>query len=645
MDSKTAQTKILILEDDESLGAALKEVLLRDGHDVHLASRPDEAFEILANMEQIDFVFADCLLPQMTGVDFVKKVHEDSPQKRFKTILMSGIYTDKSFVQEAVKEASAVAFLLKPFDMEDALKLVQKPQEKKKEEVSGRKLLYQIFANPTVTSRQKRKLIESIEEVSGFDLPFIYSLLVETHSSGYLNIYGENGSVSGISFCNGSIVAVDIDDKSTFLGEMLIQSGYAVPDDVQNALRDKNNRKIGSYMISHNQLSPHAFDLVLMEQMNIRLARTIIDQKIRVSFATAEVEMSSPSIDPETLSFYLHDWIASKISVPWLRSLFVIWSGNVINKSPTFREDHSALESSLVRALPGITHKLAGQVTLSQLLDFKEYNEVAVYKALHYLLTKGLIVFSKKVAFVTPAEQHKVLKKILMDLQGKNPYSVVDYILSATNADSAQQALQDFKAVIGEPPKELTSEVFKSWTQVWKMAEEAVETSQDITKVTQFREAAKRSEAEAKIKASSLLEEAKKSLQLNQYGKAQTLLAQVTQLNPQIHQVHIFMSWSRLGMMGSDSNPATLKEVELELMQVPPEERYDSIFPFVMGLFQKAKGDLNGARKSFEKSVALDSSFIAARREISLLLTATKKQDVFNRDLKEVFVGLFKKKS
>ena len=309
-----SKSKILILEDDESVGSALKEILSRNGHLVYLANKPDDALQTISS-GSIDYLFVDCLLPQMTGVDFVSNLRNNYPNARFKVVLMSGIYTDKQFMKEAIEKTGAVTFLRKPFEMDEVIKLIKKEEVPKREEAGARRLLYQMFANPKLTNRQKRKVIETVEEVSGFDLPFLYSLLVETKSSGFLNIYNGDGSVSGISFCNGNIVGVDVDDKTTFLGEMLIQSGFATPQDVQVALRDKNNRRIGNYLIQNNQLSPHAFDLILMEQMNIRLVRTIVDQKIRVNFAATEVEMLSPCIDADALLTYLHDWIASKITV------------------------------------------------------------------------------------------------------------------------------------------------------------------------------------------------------------------------------------------------------------------------------------------------------------------------------------------
>ncbi len=57
----------------------------------------------------------------MTGLDFVKQARTNFPSIRFKVVLMSGIYTDKQFIQEATQSTQALAFLKKPFEMEQVL--------------------------------------------------------------------------------------------------------------------------------------------------------------------------------------------------------------------------------------------------------------------------------------------------------------------------------------------------------------------------------------------------------------------------------------------------------------------------------------------------------------------------------------------
>ncbi|MNK99411.1 hypothetical protein D3C87_1198040 [compost metagenome] len=320
-----------------------------------------------------------------------------------------------------------------------------------------------------------------------------------------------------------------------------------------------------------------------------------------------------------------------------------MWQGNLINKSPSFREDHPALNMSLIKALDGFTDKLGQEVTLNQLLEEKDYSEVAVYKALHFLLTKGLIVFAQKTAFASPKEQQKALKKMWNNFDGKNPYELAAYLESMVMASGGEEAMMsEFMSLIGEQPQD--QEAFDLWTKLKNSAEEALRLAKDSNKLEQVRQENQRTEAEAKLKANSLMEEAKKLLQLNQYSRAQTLLAEVSKLNPQNQHLHICNSWAKMGGMDPAKKQFYLKDIELELLQVPPDERYEAIFLFVIGLFNKLKGDIPAAKKSFEKCMAMDSSFIPARREMSMLSVQNKKQDVFNMDLKQVVSGFFKRR-
>jgi hypothetical protein len=88
-----------------------------------------------------------------------------------------------------------------------------------------------------------------------------------------------------------------------------------------------------------------------------------------------------------------------------------------------------------------------------------------------------------------------------------------------------------------------------------------------------------------------------------------------------------------------------IKEVEMELVQISPEDKMDAIYQFVMGLLSKAKGDFNSARKYLEKAVAMDSTMIFARRELTMMSSVSnQKKDVFQADLRDLVGGFFKKR-
>ncbi len=636
--------KILIVEDDASLGDVLKEALTRKGHFPFHVLKPDEALQLLMR-QNFDLMLIDCLLPNMTGTELVKKIKaEPNFSNLTKIVLMSGIYTDKTFQQESLQETGASGFLKKPFKIEELDIFLSSIKPKKVEtNEQPRKKLYETFEKEKVSPREKRKLIESLEEVDGYDLPFIYSLLSETKSSGHLNIFNSTGEVSGVSFSQGHIVGVDVEDQSTVLGHMLIQSGYILPEDLQEILQDKSPRKIGQKLIDSCKLSPHAFDLILGEQMNVRLTRTIVDGQVKVNFVATEVENVPAAIDSEQLLIYLHDWVASKLPISWLESLYLMWSGQKILTTAAWKSDHPVMKTSFVKRLSQFPQKIEAGVSLTELLSLDGYDSVSVHKALHLMLLKGVIIFSAEKMVLDSVAQRKHLKKIQSQLQDKDSSEVLELFQELLKDKPDTIWLDEFIGFVGPAPED--PEVLKIWKNVKDRFEKAIrihwdQSSQEITKIR------KNEKSQQRLASMQKLDEVKALLQLNQFSKASDLIKAIKNIND-VPGGRLYKAWIQIGTMTAARKSVEMKEVELELMQIPPDERYDSFYLYVMGLYLKAKGDLSGAKKAFEKSVAINPTFIVAKREITMLdsLVNQPKQDIFNMDLKDVVAGFFKKKA
>lgn len=643
--------KILILGNELSLGEPLKEAFEQKGHQVFYVLSPDEATNTLSS-NRIDIMFVDCMLPKKSGVDYIVDLKNGGTTIKSKIVLMSGIYTEKHFIQDSLKRTQAVAFIKKeePFDYSQVFDILDKLEDNsqvKKEDTTPRKSLYQIFSKSKVSNREKRKVIESLDHVSGFDLPFIYSLLVETKSSGYLNIYRSDGSVSGISFAQGAIVGVDIEDRKTVLGELLIQSGYATPKDVQEAINDKSNLKFGQKLIRGNRISPHAFDLVLTEQMNIRLSRTIVDEKIKINFLATDVELTQPAIDSDLLLEYLHDWISSKISLNWLRSLYVMWSGNQIVKSSTYRTDHPALQLSLIKEVDGLLPIIEKGIAFGPLLDSNQFNPEMLHKAIHFLLTKGLIIFAKKLAAVNEEEQKSLLIKMWGELKDKSEFEILDHIGMGTMiGEISKESFHDeFLGLIGPEPSSQNAELNELWHKLRGLVEKSVDISENTSIRIEMKQAQDDKGAESKLAATQLVEEAKQFLLRSQHTAALEKLKKAMGLYPQTSFLRLYMAWAKVGLFNPDVPKIPLKDVEMELLQVPPEDRYDFSYAFVTGLLQKARQDYASAKKSFEKVIAMNPNFTPARKEIVTVESLLRaKQDILNMDLKKVVAGFFKRK-
>jgi CheY-like chemotaxis protein len=643
-----AGSSVLIFEDDVSQAEALKAACTRMNFEAFTAKSADEAKEILKT-KNIRHVFVDCLLPGMSGVDFVQSIRGDYPDDRLDVILMSGIFTDAGFVKDSLRATQAVAFLKKPFDILEAMKYV-KVEDKGTDsiEILPRRALYSMFSREKVTVREKRKMIESLDEIHGYDLPFIYSLLIEAKMSGHLNIAAETGDVSGISFSQGAIVAVDIADQETFLGKLLIESGFVLPDDLNQVLNIKSSKKMGERLIQANVLSPHAFNIVMSSQMSIRLSRTIINSPVSINFVETDVEFTTPNVDSDSLLKFLHDWIAGKITLDWLKPHYLQWGSQKLELGPLFNESNLALSMPLITTLPDFLPTVTGGQSLNELIDQQKYPEEPFYKAVHFLLTKGLLVLKETKQARDPKDQGKQLKKIWVQFQGKNKLEVFDLMARMTNISESEspKVYPNFMKMIGEGSATEPAEVRACRKQIEQAAKEAHEFFKSGGREKMKEEMAK-NQVEMKLKAATQFEEAKNSLQRSQYAVALQLLDSAIAVDPLLDKSKILLAWAKLGLIESGgSKPGlSLKDVQMDLMQVSPEDKYDALYSFVTGLYSRAAGDLLAAKKAFEKAVNMDSSMIVARRELTKTVGQSgPKKDMLNRDLKDLVSNFFGKK-
>jgi response regulator RpfG family c-di-GMP phosphodiesterase len=105
---------ILLVDDEANITSALKRTLRRDGYNILTANSGAEGLSLLANHE-VGVIISDQRMPQMTGVDFLRKVKALYP-KTFRMVL-SG-YTELESVTSAINEGAIYKFLTKPWDDE-----------------------------------------------------------------------------------------------------------------------------------------------------------------------------------------------------------------------------------------------------------------------------------------------------------------------------------------------------------------------------------------------------------------------------------------------------------------------------------------------------------------------------------------------
>jgi CheY-like chemotaxis protein len=103
---------VLVVEDLESIQAAVQRTLTSRGYHVLQAGRPTEALELIAQgAAKVDLVLTDLRLPEMSGMEVVDRLRER--HGRVTALFMSGFAAGALAHQGAVDPGAA--FLQKPF--------------------------------------------------------------------------------------------------------------------------------------------------------------------------------------------------------------------------------------------------------------------------------------------------------------------------------------------------------------------------------------------------------------------------------------------------------------------------------------------------------------------------------------------------
>jgi PAS domain S-box-containing protein len=83
------RTRVLVVEDNEEVGAFARQLLDELGHETRLAANAEEALRLLeAKADAFDLVFSDVVMPGMSGVELGRLIRERWP--RLRVVLTSG---------------------------------------------------------------------------------------------------------------------------------------------------------------------------------------------------------------------------------------------------------------------------------------------------------------------------------------------------------------------------------------------------------------------------------------------------------------------------------------------------------------------------------------------------------------------------
>ena len=125
--------RILIVDDEEDVRIALKQVLERAGYEVAVAATGNEGLDVMKR-EGADLVITDVIMPGVDGIATAKQIREKYRDTRIIVISGGGRTAPDPYEPDAISTRSYLASaskagadqtLTKPFDRDELLRVVR----------------------------------------------------------------------------------------------------------------------------------------------------------------------------------------------------------------------------------------------------------------------------------------------------------------------------------------------------------------------------------------------------------------------------------------------------------------------------------------------------------------------------------------
>ena len=106
--------RILFVDDEAMIVRLASSILQRVGHTVTVFEDSNQAYEEFSKTpDSFDLVITDQTMPNLTGIDLTRKIHEIRPD--IPVILATGF--SENVDEEIAKENGVYEFIMKPFSM------------------------------------------------------------------------------------------------------------------------------------------------------------------------------------------------------------------------------------------------------------------------------------------------------------------------------------------------------------------------------------------------------------------------------------------------------------------------------------------------------------------------------------------------
>ena len=627
--------KALILEDNSSLAEALKKTVEGQGWIVESSpSWGKKAHKVKNNKFQL--ILLDILLADKKGVEILKILAEKKVSA--KIIAISGLFDEQSIFKGLPKDfLKNCHFLKKPLAEDKLLKLINKDELP---ELGSRFKKWSFFFEKDIL---EEPLSFYFPETDFFPAKQLIPLLLLAHFKAFTGdiILVINSKPNSIHFYKGNIIKIISSSQKSFFGEILVEHGLSLTDDVKQVLSDKtSNKRIGEKLLEKELLSPQMLDFVLKEQMKIRLSEFMSHPSFQLKFLPQKLE-SFEKIEIEFNKTDFMDWLADSIQTElktdfWKSFYFDLKDYKLSRLS--LLNFFSVSQKSFFSKYNEFFKSLDANKKIAELI--KNYNGDSI-KLLYF----GLLI--KSIYLKKPSNEQKVLEQFKTMNRRILSGSEEDISSLLASPDSAID-LKELK----ENYKDLTRQIHPDFLP--KESDETLkkDSEKSLKKLTEiYKKLLKKSKEDQgppKKTSSDLVyvmntyKQGIDLIQQTSYSEAFEMLSKIKDHSQAPSDIELYILWANLkvhpDLIGKNRKKGL--NFQKQINKYPIHLRTSYLFWFVKGLFYYKCGEYNKAQELFKKTLFIESSFSPAKLELLFV-----KKKIKEENKPGSFLSFFKKSS
>jgi len=124
MADQISSTNILIVDDEESVGLGMSEMLKDQGYEAEYVVNGEEALDAVKERD-FSLIFMDIIMPGMNGLETFREINRVRPGAT--VILFTGYFRDaEDVILKGVEEGMVDEFIRKPYFADEIIRSVHK---------------------------------------------------------------------------------------------------------------------------------------------------------------------------------------------------------------------------------------------------------------------------------------------------------------------------------------------------------------------------------------------------------------------------------------------------------------------------------------------------------------------------------------